>query len=214
MIKIQKFIFNSFCENTYIVWDETSKEGIIIDPGCFSDSEKKSLSGFINLNRLSIKYMILTHAHIDHILGCSYIKKNFAAEFYMPGGELTLLNHAAKQAEMFDLIIETPPVPDYFLNEKLVLSIGNCELIFLSTPGHTADEYCIYFETEKICFTGDILFQNSIGRTDLWGGNYNQLMNSIKNKLMNLSDEIKIYPGHGNGSTIGVERVNNPFLNN
>lgn len=214
MIQIQKFIFNSFGENTYLVWEETSKESIIIDPGCFLDTEKKRLSDFISLNDLSIKYMILTHAHIDHILGCNYVKKNYSAEFYMPEGELPLLTHAEKQAEMFDLNIETPPLPDHFLNEELVLLIGDCKLVFLSTPGHTPDEYCIYFDTEKICFTGDALFQNSIGRTDLWGGDYILLMDSIKNKLLNLSDEIKIYPGHGNESTIGFERVNNPFLNN
>lgn len=214
MIQIQKFIFNSFSENTYLVWDETSKESFIIDPGCFFDSEKKILSDFISSNDLSLKYLILTHAHIDHILGCNYIKKNYSAEFYMPEGELLLLNHAEKQAEMFDLNIEAPPLPDHFLNESLVLSIGDSRLVFLSTPGHTPDEYCIYLDTEKICFTGDVLFQNSIGRTDLWGGNSNRLMNSIKNKLMNLPDETKIYPGHGNESTIGLERVNNPFLNN
>jgi len=214
MIKIQKFIFNPFTENTYLVWDEISKESIIIDPGCFSDSEKKRLADLISSNDLSIKSMILTHAHIDHILGCNYIKKNYSVEFYMPEGELPLLNHAEKQAEMFDLSIETPPLPDHLLNEKLELGIGDYKLIFLSTPGHTPDEYCIYFEKEKICFTGDVLFQNSIGRTDLWGGNYNQLMDSIKNKLMSLSDDIKIYPGHGNESTIGFERLNNTFLNN
>lgn len=212
MIKIQKFIFNLFQENTYLVWDEISKESAIIDPGSFSDTEQKSISEFVSVNNLYLKYLILTHAHIDHIFGCNFVKKNYTLKFYMPEGELPLLKNAEKQADMFDLKIEPPPLPDYFIKEELDLYLGNSKINFLSTPGHSPDEYCIYLEAEKICFTGDVLFDRSIGRTDLWGSSQVKLMKSIKSKLLTLPDEVIIYPGHGNDSTIGIEKLNNPFL--
>jgi glyoxylase-like metal-dependent hydrolase (beta-lactamase superfamily II) len=113
---------------------------------------------------------------------------------------------------MFDIILDEPPKPEQLITETTELSLGNSTLKFLFTPGHTPGEYCIYLEKEKICITGDVLFNESIGRTDLWGGNYITLIDSIEKKLFILPDEVVIYPGHGESSTIGYEKQNNPFL--
>jgi glyoxylase-like metal-dependent hydrolase (beta-lactamase superfamily II) len=114
---------------------------------------------------------------------------------------------------MFSLSIEQPPLPDKIINEQTELYLGKSRLNFLFTPGHTPGEVCIYLKDEKICITGDVLFKEGIGRTDLWGGDYDTLINSIHLKLLSLPDETKIYPGHGEKSTIGDEKINNPFLN-
>ena len=113
---------------------------------------------------------------------------------------------------MFGLNLEEPPVPDRLISEDTDLSLGNSKLKFLFTPGHTPGEFCIYLKEDKICITGDVLFKEGIGRTDLWGGSYDTLIKSIETKLFSLPDDVKIYPGHGESSTIGHEKQNNPFL--
>jgi len=157
--------------------------------------------------------LINTHCHIDHILGCRFIKEKFNPVYYAPEKDIPLLEHASDQAQMFNITISVPPKPDELITEKTGLYLGKSKLSFLFTPGHTPGEYCIYLELEKICITGDVLFNESIGRTDLWGGDYNNLINSIKSKLFVLPDDITIYPGHGEESTIGHEKQYNPFIN-
>lgn len=212
MIKVEVFTFNAFSENTIVLWDDETKEAAIIDPGTSSASEEKILSEFISSNKLQVKYLINTHCHIDHILGCSFIKEKYNPVFYVPEQDIPLLENAEQQAAMFGIDISKPPEPDKFITEDTELFLGNSKLKFLFTPGHTTGEYCIYLENEKICITGDVLFNESIGRTDLWGGDYNTLLKSIENKLLSLPDEVVIYPGHGENSTIGYEKQNNPFL--
>lgn len=213
MIKIKKFEFNAFSENTYVVWDEKSNEAIIVDPGCFDKSEQMELEEFITKNNLTPKYLINTHCHIDHILGCKYVKDKYQIPFIVAEADIPLLNAASKQAAMFGIDkIETPEA-DEFLTEQKSFSIGNSKMNFLFVPGHSPGGYCILFRDENICLTGDVLFESSIGRTDLWSGNYRQLINAITEKLFSLPDEVIIYPGHGNHSTIGKEKNSNPFFN-
>ena len=212
MIKVEKFVFSPFSENTYVIWDDETKETIIVDPGCFDDSEENILSKFISKNDLKIAYLINTHCHIDHIFGCAFIKKKYNPTFLIPEGDLPLLQNALKQAEMFGVEIKDPPKPDQFLSESRSLKLNHTEIIFLYTPGHTPGEFCIYLEKGKILISGDVLFKESIGRTDLWGGNYDTLINSISTKLLVLPNEVKVYPGHGEETTIGEEKKNNPFL--
>jgi glyoxylase-like metal-dependent hydrolase (beta-lactamase superfamily II) len=201
-----------FAENTIVLWDDETKEAAIVDPGNSSVEEDELLAEFISTEKLKIKYLINTHCHIDHILGCKYVKEKYQPMYYAPENDLPLLEHAADQAQMFDVQLNKPPKPDEFITEETKLNLGKSELKFLFTPGHTPGEYCIYFENEKICISGDVLFNESIGRTDLWGGDYNTLISSIQNKLLVLPDEVKIYPGHGESSTIGYEKQNNPFI--
>lgn len=212
MLKIHVFTFNDFMENTIIIWDDESNEAAVIDPGNSNVEEDKKLSNFIEQNNLSAKYLINTHCHIDHILGLSFVKNKYSPVFLAPSEDLELLKSAEGQGAAFGMVINTPPKPDKFIDESDQILLGKVIGKFLFTPGHTQGEYCLYFEKEKICITGDVLFKESIGRTDLWGGNYNTLMNSISTKLMVLPDDVEIYPGHGEKSSIGFERINNPFL--
>jgi glyoxylase-like metal-dependent hydrolase (beta-lactamase superfamily II) len=213
MVQIKVFTFNLFAENTIILCEDITKESAIIDPGVSNKDEEKILEDFISKNELKIKYLINTHCHLDHILGCDFIKRKFNPEFYAPEKDIFLLHNAPQQAEMFSLSIEQPPLPDKIINEQTELYLGKSRLNFLFTPGHTPGEVCIYLKDEKVCITGDVLFKEGIGRTDLWGGDYDTLINSIHLKLLTLPDETKIYPGHGETSTIGDEKINNPFLN-
>ena len=212
-MKIQKFIFSPFQENTYIVWDEEIKDAIIIDPGCLSKSEESELLNFIKINSLEVKYLFNTHGHLDHIFGNAFVKSTFNPIHFAPQKDLPLFEKAQEQAESFGLTMKKSPTPDFFFDESKNIKFANREIKLLFTPGHTPGEFCIYFPNEKTCFTGDVLFNQSIGRTDLWGGNYETLMHSIKSKLLVLPDETTIYAGHGEKSTIHYEKLNNPFLN-
>jgi hydroxyacylglutathione hydrolase len=214
MLVIKKFIFNPFSENTYVVWDEETNEGMIVDPGCSDDSEENDLENFIQTRNILIKYLIITHCHVDHILGCRFVKEKYAPVYLVPEDDLPLLKEAKTQASAFGLNIEIPPFPDDHIQEDSNISLGNTKVKIIFTPGHSPGEHCLYFEKEKFCITGDVLFKNSIGRTDLWQGDYSTLMDSIKNKLLTLPDDVVIYPGHGESSKIGIEKKENPFLRN
>lgn len=212
MVQVKVFTFNLFAENTFVIWDDEAKEAAVIDPGNSTDEERKVLTNFVSTKKLIIKYLINTHCHIDHILGCSFVKKEYNPVYFAPEKDLILLENARIQAEMFDIIFDEPPKPDQLIDEESDLSLGNSKIQFLFTPGHTPGEYCLYLKKEKICITGDVLFKEGIGRTDLWGGDYNTLINSIEIKLLTLPDDVIIYPGHGEASTIGHEKQYNPFL--
>ena len=210
-MKIKKIVFNTFSENTFIVWDENSGQGIIIDPGCSTKDEEEKLTKFITKNNITPKYLINTHCHIDHILGNAFVKDKYNIRFLAPEEDLFLLSLMVQQAASFGFEMKESPNPDTLLKEGLKLEFPS-EINFLFTPGHTPGEFCLYFPEAKFCLTGDVLFKDGIGRTDLWGGSYDTLINSIETKLFTLPDETTIYPGHGEESSIGYEKKNNPFL--
>jgi glyoxylase-like metal-dependent hydrolase (beta-lactamase superfamily II) len=212
MLKIQKFTFNPFTENTYLVWCDEKNEAAVVDPGCFDQNEEAVLKTFIDKSNLIVKYLLNTHCHIDHVLGNNFIKETFNPEYFVPEKDIVLLEYFQKQCETVGIKAAKPQIPDKFITEDLNIEIGNIQVKFLFTPGHTPGEFCFYFESEKKCITGDVLFKGSIGRTDLWGGDFNTLMDSIKTKLLSLDDDVVIYPGHGEDSSIGIERSGNPFL--
>ena len=214
MIQIKKFTFNLFSENTFVLWDDESLESAIVDPGCSDSSEENELENFITDNNLKVKYLINTHCHIDHILGCEFVKNKYNPAYYAPELDIPLLQNAKMQAIFVGMNFSISILPDEYLTENKNLYLGKSELSFLFTPGHTPGEFCIYMKDIKTCISGDVLFSDSIGRTDLWGGNYDTLMKSINEKLLTLPDDTKIYPGHGESSTIGREKKLNPFLNN
>lgn len=212
MIQIQKFTFNLFSENTFIIWDDESKECAVVDPGCSDKQEESILERFIIQNNLIVKYLINTHCHIDHILGCEFVKQKFNPIYYAPELDVPLIENAKIQADMVGMEFSSSILPEKYITEEEVLMIGKRKLNFLFTPGHTPGEFCIYIPEIKTCITGDVLFFDSIGRTDLWGGNYETLIKSINEKLLTLPDETIIFPGHGEQSTIGREKKFNPFL--
>ena len=212
MIVIKKFMFGPFQVNSYLLWDEATSECAVIDPGCYNDKEEKILENFISSNNLKVKYLILTHCHIDHVMGCAFIKQKYNPAFFVPENDLHLFQDSEHQASVFNLRLKLPPPQDNLITKDLVLYLGDIKLEFIFTPGHTPGEYCIYLKDENICITGDVLFKGGIGRTDLWGGDYETLLDSISTKLFALPDDVTIYPGHGENSTIGIEKRDNPFF--
>lgn len=213
MIEVKTFTFNPFSENTYVAWEKESKEAVVIDPGCFSAAEESELKNFISKSQLSIKYLFNTHCHLDHIFGNNFVLKEYNPQYFIPEFDKPLLENAPTQARLFGMEMSKVKSTENFLSEEISFWIGKDEIRFLFTPGHSPGEFSIYFPESGLCFTGDVLFENSIGRTDLFGGNYQTLMKSIQNKLFTLRDETKIFPGHGGNSTIGREKRDNPFFN-
>ncbi len=211
-MNIKKFTFNPFMENTFVVWDAQSHEAAVVDPGMSDEMEELEIKSFIDEKTLDIKYLINTHCHIDHVLGCRFVKENFNPVYYIPEKDLPLYNNAGKQAEMFGIEMSKLPKVDKYLTEGEKLLLGSESFSNLFTPGHTPGEFSLYFDESQFCITGDVLFREGIGRTDLYGGDYNTLIESIKTKLFSLPDDILIYPGHGDESTIGYEKLHNPFL--
>jgi glyoxylase-like metal-dependent hydrolase (beta-lactamase superfamily II) len=212
MIRIKSFVVSPFSENTYIVWDDESLEAALIDPGTLEIYEFDEVREFIEFNKLKLKFLINTHCHLDHIFGNKKFKDFYNPKFYAPELDLPLLQNGHRQSLQYGITFDASPLPDEFISEELVLTLGRKEIKFLFTPGHTPGEYCIYFEEEKFCITGDVLFHESIGRTDLWGGDYETLLCSINEKLLTLPEDTIIYPGHGDKSSIRHEKRFNPFL--
>jgi glyoxylase-like metal-dependent hydrolase (beta-lactamase superfamily II) len=212
MIEVARFVFNPFSENTYLIWDTSTRETMVIDPG-FSDSfEEEELSDFIQDKKLLIKYLIATHCHVDHVLGVNYIKNKYNPVFLAPELDMPLLKMVDQQGKAFGISCPKPVMPDLFLSERSNLEIGNSDIFPLFTPGHSPGEHCIYFKNEAFVIAGDVLFYRSIGRTDLWDGNYSDLISSVKNRLFTLPDDTIVYPGHGEETTIGSEKKENPFV--
>ncbi len=212
MLEIKRFVFNPFQENTYVIWNSENKMAAVIDPGCSESVEEKETADFIAERSLIVKFLLNTHCHIDHIYGNKFIKEKYNCEYWAPEGDVFMLELMKEQALNYGMKINESPKPDKYITEETELNLGETKGKFLFTPGHTPGEYCIYFPQDKICITGDVLFKEGIGRTDLWGGDYDNLINSIKIKLFSLPDDVKIYSGHGEPSTIGYEKKHNPFL--
>ena len=211
-MQIQVFTFNQFFENTIIVFDKT-KECVIIDPGCYTISEKDTLQKYISINKLIPVKLINTHCHIDHILGNNFIAKTYDLEIEMNANDMELIKNSNEIAQLYGFTdYEMSPLPKKFLNEGDTLEFGNSQFKILFTPGHAPGHISLYSEKDGLLISGDVLFNNSIGRTDLPGGNYDLLIESIKNKILTLNDNTIVYCGHGPSTTIGNERLNNPFL--
>lgn len=210
-MKIKQFVFNPFQENTYLLYDETG-EAIIVDAGCYNPSEAAEVKRFTDENKLTVKFLVNTHCHIDHILGINALQDIYSVDCYAHREELPTLQMAPQHAMMFGLVIDTVPKVEKTIDEGDELKFGNTILKVIHTPGHTLGGVCLYSEKDKMLITGDTLFQGSIGRTDLGGGSFETIIESITNRLLTLPDDVVIFPGHGDSSTIGKERVGNPFL--
>ena len=211
MLNIRSFTFNPFEENTYVISDDTL-ECIIIDPGCYSLEEKRELERYIASNNLKPVKILLTHAHIDHILGNNFVAGKYNIPIQMSSIETALLLAAPEYGKMWGIAAEPSPEPVLFVTEGIEITFGKTTLKTIFTPGHSPGSFSYYHEETKNLFSGDVLFMQSIGRTDLPGGDYETLIRSIKEKILLLEDDIVVYPGHGPSTTIGEERENNPFL--
>ncbi|MCB0402754.1 MAG: MBL fold metallo-hydrolase [Flavobacteriales bacterium] len=211
MINVHHFTFNGFQENTYVLFDET-KECIIIDPGCYSNEEQQDLAYFIQQNELKPVRLINTHCHIDHVLGNAYVASKYNIGLEMHAMDLPTLHATPEYGHLYGFHIEPSPEPTVLLQEGDHITFGNSQLEVLFTPGHSAGHITLVSQEERFIIAGDVLFYGSIGRTDLPGGDYNTLISSIKNKLLPLGDDFKVYSGHGPSTSVGFERENNPFL--
>ena len=203
--------FNAFQENTYIISTE-DKEAVIIDPGCHSSEEKALLRKHISDEELQVAAVLNTHCHVDHVFGNKFATEEYGVKLYIHEGEVPVLQSFPQVAAFYGLAGEPSPDPDGFLEAGEIFVLGATELKVLFMPGHSPASIGFYCEKENYVIAGDVLFEGSIGRTDLPGGNFNTLIQSIQTELLTLPDHTVIYPGHGNPTSVGRERKDNPFL--
>lgn len=211
MITVKTFVNNPYQENTYILYDE-SKSCVIIDPGMYTAEEQNEVIKFISTNQLKPELLLNTHCHIDHVLGNKLVFDNYGLKPQFHKEELPLLHAIPSYAPQQGLRYEISPDPEIFLQESGTISFGNSILELIFAPGHSPAHLCFYSKEDNFLIGGDVLFNGSIGRTDLPGGNHATLINSIKTHLFVLPDEIIVYPGHGPTTKIGFEKLHNPFF--
>tara|TARA_B100001758_G_C18412100_1_gene616544 strand:- start:2260 stop:2898 length:639 start_codon:yes stop_codon:yes gene_type:complete len=211
-MNIKLFTFNPFQENTYVAYDE-SKECIIIDPGCYNAQEEEELKRFINEEGLKPVKLINTHCHIDHILGNQFVSEEWDLELYIHKLDVKLVEKSSEIANIYGFKeYKKSPFPRHFLEDKDTLNFGNSNFEILFTPGHAPGHICLYNKEANIIISGDVIFQGSIGRTDLPGGDHKTLINSITTKLLPLADSTQIFCGHGPSTNLAYEKKNNPYL--
>lgn len=203
--------FNPFQENTYIVWDDAG-QAAIIDPGCSNAEERAELDVCIRANGLTPVLLLNTHCHIDHVLGNGHVERTYGLELWMHRAELPVHSAVPEYAHMWGMEANDIGTPARFIDEGEVIKVGSLRFEALFTPGHSPGSLTFYERGTGHAFVGDVLFQGSIGRTDLPGGDMKTLMTSIMNRLMPLPDSVKVHPGHGPSTTIGEEKRTNPFL--
>ena len=211
MIKVEKFVYNSFQENTYVLFDETN-ECIIVDAGCYEDYEKENLVSFLDSKSLKPVHLICTHGHIDHILGMEFLCKKYNLYLEVHKGDLRIIEMVSTYGTMYGFDVETPSNVKGILEDGGKVLFGNSELDILHVPGHSAGSIALLSKEDKFAIVGDVLFKGSIGRTDLPGGDYDIIMDSIGRKLMTLDENTIVYSGHMSETTIGIEKRSNPFI--
>ena len=212
MLNIKTFVFSPIQENTYLLYDGFNNCAII-DPGCYFDAEKDQLVGFIQKSGLVPKMLLNTHCHLDHVFGNKYIAETFGLVAQIHEKERPVLEFAPASGLMWNMPFDNYTGELIFLKEGDTLTMGTDELLVIEAPGHSPGHICFYCAKQGFLIGGDVLFQGSIGRTDLPGGNHAQLIKSIKEKLLVLPDDTMVYSGHGSPTTIGEEKLHNPYLN-
>ncbi|WP_443937054.1 MBL fold metallo-hydrolase [Pedobacter sp. MW01-1-1] len=212
MITVKSFAFNAYSENTYLLFDET-KQCVIIDAGMYEGSEQNQLSAFIKAEGLTPVLLLNTHCHIDHVFGNKFVFDTWGLKPQFHEGELSVLQAVPSYAPAMGFTrYEVSPLPDTFLPESGSISFGNSTLELIFAPGHSPAHLCFYSKADDFIIGGDVLFYGSIGRTDLPGGNHQQLLKNIEEKLFMLPESCVVYPGHGPATSIGFEKANNPFF--
>lgn len=211
MIQVHSFTFNPFYENSYILSDD-SGDCVIIDPGCYNSDEEQELTEYIEQNGLTPVKLLNTHCHVDHVFGNRFVADKWKLGLEIHKSDVGVLNSFAQVCQMYGLNGGIQPEPSNFLEEGQVIMFGNSKLEILFTPGHSPGSVCFYNKEQQFVIGGDVLFQGSIGRTDLPGGDFATLEKSIRTKLYTLPDDVTVYPGHGPSTTICWEKENNAFV--
>ena len=211
MLKIKSFVFSPIQENTYILNNE-HKDCIIIDPGCYFPAEKDELEAFITQSGLTPRMLLNTHCHLDHVFGNKFVTDTYGLALQLHENELALLKYAPASGLMYDMPFDNYQGEYIFLKEGDRITLGDDELQVIEAPGHSPGHICFYCAAQNFMISGDVLFNRSIGRTDLPGGSHQTLLKNIREKLFVLPDETVVYSGHGPATTIGEEKKDNPFL--
>lgn len=211
MFNVKAFTFSPVQENTYLLYNEQG-ETIVIDPGCYFEEEREVLQTFIIQNQLRPVLLLNTHCHLDHVFGNKWMHETWNLLLHLHPNEKKVLDYAPASGLMWGLPFDNYTGELVYINEGERLQLGNEELELIYAPGHSPGHLCFYCKKQQFLIGGDVLFYESIGRTDLPGGNHNTLINSIQTKLFSLPDETVVYSGHGPATTIGHEKKHNPFL--
>jgi len=211
-MNIKKFTFNPVEVNAIVLWDDTL-ECVIIDSACFYPHEEQKLQLFIETLHLKPVRLLNTHGHFDHLMGNAFVEKTWGLKSEIHIEDNYLVEQASNQALMFGMSMSKPPLPGRFIEEGDILTFGNSSLKAIFVPGHSPGSLAFYSEADKLLIAGDIIFNGSVGRTDLPKGNHEQLITGIKEKLLVLDPATKVYCGHGPETTIGAEKSYNQFLN-
>lgn len=212
-MKVRTFVCNMLHENCYLVYDEVSREAVVIDPGFYWNEEQKSFSKFVEENDLHIKYLLCTHLHFDHIFGTTFIEDTYGVKLSASLDDSAWITNFAQSVARFGIQPNTMPRPvGHPLHDGDILMLGDKSLKCIATPGHSAGGMCFYAPDSNMLFAGDTLFQGSIGRTDFADGNYAQLIGSIQKQLLILPPNTIVYPGHGDPTSIEDEAKYNPYL--
>ncbi|HTF17898.1 MAG TPA: MBL fold metallo-hydrolase [Chryseolinea sp.] len=211
MLQIASMTFNPFQENTYVLYDE-SGTCVVVDPGCYEPDEQLELKAFISGNNLRVVQLINTHCHIDHVLGNEFVKQTYNVGLFIHRLDEPVLRAVSAYAPNYGFNQYQPAAVDGFLEEGGEITVGKTKLAVLFVPGHAPGHIAFYSANDKALISGDVLFYNSIGRTDLPGGHPDTLEKSIREKLFTLPDDTAVYPGHGPKTSIGFEKRTNPFV--
>jgi len=210
MTKVQSFTFNPFNTNTYIVWDDTN-ECVIIDAACLDTNEFDRVEKFLKAQQLKPVKLLCTHCHFDHILGNQFFIDKYGLQPIAHQEDDYLVDASVQHALMFGMKIAAPPKTATYVQEKDQIKFGNSSLDVLHVPGHSPGSIAFYDSENDNIFSGDVLFKDNVGRTDLQGGDHELLLESIKTKMYKLHPETTVYPGHGSSTIIGYEKIHNPF---
>jgi len=207
-LHIRTFTDSSFGENAYLVWRPGGTGAVVIDPGAQADS----IGALLEVEGLSLHAILLTHAHLDHVSGVAHLATRTQAPIYLHPADAVLYENVAHQAALFGTSVDAPPPADRSLADNDLLEFDGCTFEVRHVPGHSPGHVLFYVEAAGVAFVGDVVFMGSIGRTDLFGGDYQQLMRSIRDRILTLPPDTALFPGHGPSTTVGRERATNPFL--
>ncbi len=211
MLTVKSFVFNPIQENTYVLYNEKDA-CCIIDPGCYFGQERKQLEDFFDTAGLYPKILLNTHCHLDHVFGNKFIHERYGLDLHIHEREKIVLDFAAEAGLRWNMPFENYRGPLHYLKAGDLVQLGDDTLEVRFTPGHSPGHICFYCREQQFIISGDVLFRLGIGRTDLPGGDHQTLLSSIREQLFSLPDEVVVYPGHGEPTTIGFEKSNNPFL--
>jgi len=211
MLSIHSFCFNPFQENTYILYNE-QKEAIIIDPGMYTQEDYDQFDHFIKTSGLQPTLLLNTHCHLDHVFGNNYISEHYQLKAHFHSNEQVVLDRLPEASAKWGIPANAYKGPVQYIEDNSKIPFGKDQLKVLLTPGHSPGSVCFYIEAQDILIGGDLVFMDGVGRTDLPGSNPLDLIKSIKNKILPLPDQTKIYSGHGPATSLHRERIHNPYL--